>query len=434
MAGNWTTIRRLHPSRLLTLAVVAAAWMQAPARADLAADRNRMVDEEIVAAGVKDPRVIQSMRDTPRHEFMPLAVRKNAYYDMAVPIGYKQTISPPFVVAYMTEQLKPEPTDKVLEIGTGSGYQAAVLSPLVKDVYTIEIVEPLGLRAARTLKRLKYTNVHAKVGDGYQGWPEHAPFDKIIVTCSPEQVPTALVEQLREGGRMIVPVGERYQQTLYLFEKRDGKLKRVELLPTLFVPMTGEAEASRVVKPDAARPSINNGGFEEVIAAGGDSKDGAPPADSAPNEVSASVRKSKPAGWHYQRQLELEEAPDAPEGTHYVTFSNSEPGRGAQALQGMPVDGRKVDQLDVSLWVKADNVRPGVNDQQQPVLAITFYDDNRAEAGYSWVGPWRKSFPWQQVRQKLRVPPRAREAVVRIGLSGATGKVSFDDIRIQAVD
>jgi protein-L-isoaspartate(D-aspartate) O-methyltransferase len=244
-------------------------WLSVPAvvakdSADYPALRNRMVDTEIVSAGVKDPRVIKSMRDTPRHEFVASAARPNAYHDMALAIGQGQTISPPFVVAYMTEQLLPQPSDKVLEIGTGSGYQAAILSPLVKDVYTIEIVKPLGERAARTLKRLKYTNVHPKVGDGYQGWPEYAPFDKIIVTCSPEQVPPKLVEQLREGGRMIVPVGERYRQTLYLFQKVDGKLKRVALLPTLFVPMTGKAEDGRQVRPDPLHPKINNGSFEEV--------------------------------------------------------------------------------------------------------------------------------------------------------------------------
>ena len=172
---------------------------------------------------------------------------------MALPIGHGQTISPPFIVAYMTEQLDPQPTDKVLEIGTGSGYQAAVLSGLVKEVYTIEIVDALGRRAAADLKRLKYANVHAKVGDGYQGWPEHAPFDKIIVTCSPENVPPALTEQLKEGGRMIVPVGQRYQQVFHLLKKIDGKLVTEALRPTLFVPMTGEAEQRRQVRP--TRPS-----------------------------------------------------------------------------------------------------------------------------------------------------------------------------------
>ena len=240
------------------------------------------MDEDIVAAGVTNPRVIEAMRKTPRHEFVPLGQRQLAYYDMALPIGHGQTISPPFIVAYMTEQLDPQPTDKVLEIGTGSGYQAAVLSGLVKDVYTIEIVEPLGRRAAADLKRLRYTNVHAKVGDGYQGWPEHAPFDKIIVTCSPEHVPPALTEQLKEGGRMIIPVGERYQQVFHLLKKTDGKLATEALRPTLFVPMTGEAEKRREVLPDPAKPRLVNGDFEE--------KTGDPP---------------EPTGWHYQRQIQV---------------------------------------------------------------------------------------------------------------------------------
>ena len=209
-------------SRIFTvLAVLAAFAPTAPSQAQSLRDWRglaaKMVEDEIAAAGVNNERVLRAMRDTPRHEFVPPNQRRLAYYDMALPIGDEQTISPPFVVAYMTEEIDPQPTDKVLEIGTGSGYQAAVLSPLVKDVYTIEIVEPLGKRAARTLKQLDYKNVHAKVGDGYQGWPEAAPFDKIIVTCSPEKVPQPLVDQLREGGRMIIPVGERYQQNLYLF-------------------------------------------------------------------------------------------------------------------------------------------------------------------------------------------------------------------------
>ncbi|MCA9266515.1 MAG: protein-L-isoaspartate(D-aspartate) O-methyltransferase, partial [Planctomycetales bacterium] len=191
-----------------------------------AAARDKLIRDEIVGAGVTEERVIQAMLDTPRHEFLPAAVRKWAYYDMALPIGDQQTISSPFIVAYMTESLDPQGTDTVLEIGTGSGYQAAVLSPLVKHVYSIEIVPQLGKRAAATLQRLKYDNVTVRIGDGYLGWEEHAPYDKVIVTCSPEQVPQPLVDQLREGGRLIVPVGERYQQTLYLFRKQQGKLAR----------------------------------------------------------------------------------------------------------------------------------------------------------------------------------------------------------------
>src|SRR3954470_10546818 len=244
-----------------------------------------MVDKEIVAAGVKNERVIKAMRDTPRHEFVPPGERDHAYLDMALPIGNGQTISPPFVVASMTEAIDPKPGDRVLEIGTGSGYQAAILSPLVSDVYTIEIVDSLSARATRALKRLGYKNVHTRAGDGYKGWPEAAPFDKIIVTCSPEEVPKPLVEQLKEGGLMVVPVGERYRQTLYLMRKTGGKLKSEALRATLFVPMTGAAESERKVKPDPKKPQIFNGSFEEAVT------------NSEGNE--------EPVGWHYQRQLTL---------------------------------------------------------------------------------------------------------------------------------
>src|SRR5262249_48250810 len=152
--------------------------------------------------------------------FVSAELRPKAYLDQSLPIGHKQTISPPFIVAYMTETIDPQPTDRVLEIGTGSGYQAAVLANIVKEVYTIEIVEALGKQAAKRLKELGYANVRAKIGDGYKGWPEHAPFDKIIVTCSPEEVPQPLVDQLREGGKMMIPLGERYQQVFYQFEKQ----------------------------------------------------------------------------------------------------------------------------------------------------------------------------------------------------------------------
>src|SRR5215208_5701638 len=171
-----------------SLTATCAASMAAPSLRDWRRLADEMVDKEIVAAGVKNERVIKAMRDTPRHEFVPIGSRERAYLDMALPIGNSQTISPPFVVASMTEAIDPQPDDKVLEIGTGSGYQAAILSPLVKDVYTIEIVEQLSTRATRALKHLNYKNVHTRAGDGYKGWPEVAPFDKIIVTCSPEEV------------------------------------------------------------------------------------------------------------------------------------------------------------------------------------------------------------------------------------------------------
>ena len=192
---------------------------------------------------ISDKRVLAAMASVPRHKFVPRLLRTEAYGDHPLPIGYGQTISQPFMVAFMTEQLAPRNTDRVLEIGTGSGYQAAVLAGLVSEVYSIEIIEPLGKHAAETLKNLGYDNVHVRIGDGYEGWPEAAPFDSIIVTCAPEQVPEQLVAQLKEGGRMIIPVGPGGNQLLYVLEKRAGKIQSNAVLPVLFVPMTGVAES-----------------------------------------------------------------------------------------------------------------------------------------------------------------------------------------------
>jgi protein-L-isoaspartate(D-aspartate) O-methyltransferase len=206
------------------------------------AKRRELVDSFATGsrAQVTDARVIKAMRDTPRHRFVPDALQSLAYVDRPLPIGHGQTISQPSLVAFMTEQLRPQPADRVLEIGTGSGYQAAVLSPLVAEVFTIEIVEPLAKRAAKTLSDLGFANVHTRAGNGYLGWPEAAPFDAIIVTCAPDAIPPALIAQLREGGRMIIPVGPENQvQELYLLEKRADKIEQRAILPVRFVPMTG---------------------------------------------------------------------------------------------------------------------------------------------------------------------------------------------------
>jgi protein-L-isoaspartate(D-aspartate) O-methyltransferase len=374
---------------------------------------DEMVDKEIVAAGVTNERVIRAMRDTPRHEFVPANQRQYAYYDMALPIGNGQTISPPFIVASMTEAIDPQPGDRVLEIGTGSGYQAAVLSPLVRDVYTIEIVEPLSRRATRALKRLEYENVHTRAGDGYLGWPEAAPFDKIIVTCSPEKVPQPLVDQLRDGGLMIIPVGERYQQTLYLMRKKGGELEAEALRPTLFVPMTGEAEEKREIRPDPKNPKIVNGSFEQVNR------------DEGGNQ--------EPAGWHYQRQLTLENDPQiAPDGERFVTFENSEPGRGCQALQGFAIDGREIAKLELSLEMRGDDIKPGQSPDQLPAVVITFYDEKRSAVGEASTDPFSGTFDWRTENKTLRVPLRTREAILRIGLLGATGRLSLDDLTLKA--
>lgn len=188
-----------------------------------------------------DPRVIETLAKVPRHEFVPQQNRRFAYENRPLLIGHGQTISQPYIVALMTDLLKPSPGDRVLEIGTGSGYQAAVLSELVSEVYTIEIVEPLGVRARAVLGGLHYDNVETRIGDGYYGWPQRAPFDAIIVTAAGDHIPPPLIAQLKPGGRMIIPVGSRFMtQQLVLVEKdADGKLTTRPILPVIFVPLTG---------------------------------------------------------------------------------------------------------------------------------------------------------------------------------------------------
>lgn len=200
-----------------------------------------MVQQQLMARGIKDARVLAAMTKVPREEFVSPDSRALSYEDGPLPIGHDQTISQPYIVAFMSEQLRPQPADRVLEVGTGSGYQAAVLAELVSDVYSIEIVEPLAKSAEATLQRLGYKNIHLRVGDGYKGWPEAAPFDAIIVTCAPDNVPQSLVQQLKDGGRMVIPVGDRFAQQLYLLEKKNGQLKQSVTLPVRFVPMKTEA-------------------------------------------------------------------------------------------------------------------------------------------------------------------------------------------------
>jgi len=227
---------------LVAAALAATACGQKPSLpSDLAAERQRMVQQQLMPRGIKDKRVLAAMAKVPREEFVPADARAASYEDGPLPIGYDQTISQPYIVAFMTEQLRLSPTDRVLEVGTGSGYQAAILAELAGEVYTIEIVAPLAQSAEAALQRLGYKNVHVKLGDGYKGWPENAPFDAIIVTCAPDKVPQLLTDQLKENGRMIIPVGDRFAQQLYLLEKKNGQLKESVTLPVRFVPMSGEA-------------------------------------------------------------------------------------------------------------------------------------------------------------------------------------------------
>ena len=401
---NW----RMHPMR----AFVALAILTCGRGAGLAQndpywkERQKMIEERVEREGVKNERVLNALRQVPRHLFVAEKLRTHAYTEEILDIGYKQTLSTAYIVGYMTAAIDSQPGDRVLEIGTGSGYQAAVLAKIVKEVYTIEIVDPLGNEAAQRLKSLGYNNVKVKIGDGFKGWPEFAPFDKILVTCSPEKVPQPLADQLKEGGKMIVPLGTRYHQAFYLFEKRDGKLVENKLLPTLFVPMTGQAESERKVQENAARPRIVNGGFEK-------STDGV--AD----------------GWFYQRQATLEHK-GAREGKTFITFANQEVGRDAHALQGVGIDGKQVKAVKLSLWVKTEDAVRGSEPYQQPGLAILFFDVDNRKVGEQYVGPWLGTFAWTRFTRDIAVPRATKMAMIQIGLRGATGKLSIDDVRMTA--
>jgi protein-L-isoaspartate(D-aspartate) O-methyltransferase len=372
--------------------------------------RENLVTNVLVPGGIKDERVLSSVGSTPRHEFVPQAQRSKAYLDISIAIGEAQTISSPFIVALMTQSLSPQPTDRVLEIGTGSGYQAAILSPLVQDVYTIEIVEKLGRETKELLANLQYKNVHCLIGDGYKGWKEHAPFDKIIVTCSPEEVPAPLVEQLKEGGIMIIPVGERYQQMLYLMRKVNGKLEREALQPTLFVPMTGTAESQRKVPPDPKNPTLSNGSFEEDL-----------------------IKDEHIPGWYYKFGCVQIRDPKAPSGESVVEFRSDNPDEPNMLLQGIAIDGSSVKKIRIRGWIMTENVKVGKDRERSPSIAIQYFDKNRNRIGYYYLGGVKGSRPWKQEDKIFPVPAATQEAIVSVGMFGAEGMARFDDIQLEAV-
>lgn len=420
---------------------VVVALFSCKAYADESSNKvlGRQLADELRRSGlIHNERVLQAVRTTPRHRFVPPGVRHQAYFDMALPIGFQQTISSPLIVAQMTQELDPQPSDCVLEIGTGSGYQAAILSPLVREVYSIEIVEPLGKRATHTLKQLNYKNVFVRIGDGYQGWSEKAPFDKIIVTCSPHDIPQPLVDQLREGGKIVIPVGERYQQVLYLLEKRDGKLERKALLPTLFVPMTGTADASRPASADPSTVHLVNGNFESTSliqpAVDSVSSESVSPLDhddkgSAPADRPTDERQAIP-GWYYEQQVKSLETDEAPEGRRLARFENHDPGRSAHLLQGLALDGRRIQRVQLAAQVRVAGVTSGASPDLQPAIVITFYDHDRRELGRRWLGPWHGTHAWSPVQESFPVPEACREAILRVGLFGATGQFDVDAITL----
>ena len=208
-------------------------------KGDFKAMREKMVESQIKSRGVRDPRVLSAMLKVERHLFVPKEFQYSAYSDQPLPIGEGQTISQPYIVALMTELLELKGGERVLEVGTGSGYQAAILAELAGEVYTIEIVEKLASSAQKVLLEIGYQNIKVKAGDGYLGWPEAAPFDAIIITCAPDHVPKPLLDQLKEGGKMVVPVGT-YSQDLKKIVKKSGKIETTGIIPVIFVPMTGE--------------------------------------------------------------------------------------------------------------------------------------------------------------------------------------------------
>ena len=397
----------------------------------------KMVEEELLPQGnLANEAVLDAVMRVPRVQFVPPVHRSMAYRDTALPIGNAQTISPPYIVTYMTEKLDPQPDDKVLEIGTGSGYQAAVLSLLVKEVYSIEIVEPLGKRAAQTLRRIGYKNVFTKVGDGYQGWPDAAPFDKIIVTCSPESVPQPLIDQLKDGGLMIIPIGERYQQHFQLLRKKGTELEKESLTPALFVPMTGEAENNRIVLPDPKNPGIVGGDFEQTTETG------------------------HPIGWHYARNATVIGDPQAQSGLKFIRFeipaeprfqfpvsswqpqpvtppvaagqADSKELKTAQVIQGFAVDGRSVSRLKVEAQVRANNVLPINPGRQRPsgTIQIHFYDDDRDIIQQIELAMVVGTFDWRKFVTEIPVPKKAREAILFLGLFQMSGTLDMDAVSI----
>lgn len=352
---------------------------------------------------IRNTAVLDALRTVPRSEF---AVKDFylAHNDMALPIGEDQTLTPPSLVAYMTDTLDPKPTDRVLEIGTGSGYQAAILSKLVRDVYSVEIHRSLADRATQTLEKLGCTNVHIRVGDGCEGWPEEGPFDKIIVTCSPEKVPDALVKQLREGGRIVIPVGERYQQVMQLGIKKNGTLSFEPLRTAFAVPMTGKAEQERTTLPDGMHPTIVNGTFAESVELDG---------------------QTMPQGWSIRQATIVAQTEQSPS---CIRFRNTEPGKPSQAMQPFGVDGKYIEALELTFDIKATDVTETI-----PVGEIMFYDQHEELLEVHPIGHIRQNGDWASAKVVLDVPEEATYAILNIGLLGNTGQLEIKNLHLEAL-
>lgn len=442
---------------------------------------------------LRNIRVLKAMARIPRAEFVPKDYRMFAYQDAAIPIGEAQTISPPFIVAYMTETLDPQPTDRVLEIGTGSGYQAAVLSCLVAEVYSIEIVKSLGRRAAETLKKLRYDNVFVRLGDGYKGWPEAGPFDKIIVTCSPEEIPQPLIDQLKDGGKMLIPIGERYLQYFVLCEKKGDEFIKTTLTPASFVPMTGEAESLRKEKPDPTAPTLIGGDFETINPTPGevkptatwktddmvaveDAKKGDNGEELGELDIQLPPRRPTPVGWFSTRNTYVAEREDAFEGARVCVCDNAsvkeehlkkdrnearfakatmpenrrefssveasikERQREQEAIchlrQNFAIDGGSVKKITLSGAYRVLDLRANIDTRRSVALIkLYFFDKDRKPVrnGGEVVVLYAEigSAPWLQFEQEIAVPSRATEASLQVGILDGVGVVEFDDIQLK---
>ena len=371
--------------------------------------RRLMVQEEIAAQGIENERLLEAMREVPREQFIPLYKRNLAYLNLAVTYGDGQVILPPLVTAHLIEQLDPQKNDKVLVIGAGSGYSSALLSRMCREVYAVEIDRNVAATAEETLNRLKYTNVKLRVGDGFEGWQEHAPYQRIIVECSPDSVPKPLVEQLAEGGVLLVPVGTEFDQTMHLCKKVNGELTTVSLWPTLLLPMKGKAEEFRSQSEKLRTPSILNGGFEEIV----------------PKTTDV------PASWAYVRQGRVITDSTCPEGKYSLSFINVTPVVAATALQAFPVDGKSISELTLACKIWGKEIRPGQNRQELPRVEVRFFDEKRRFVGGEWMGGWNMTFNWLPKEHVFSVPRTAKFALLRIGLGGATGEIRFDDFRLE---
>ena len=390
-----------------------AAHAQNPAHFEQA--RKRMVEEVIIGVGDQGRAGDQGdAGDCPRTNSSMPKYRREAYFDMAFPIGDKQTISPPFIVAYMTEPLDPQPTDKVLEIGTGSGYQAAVLSPLVKEVYTIEIVESLGKSAADARSSgSKYKNVvHQSRRRLSRLARARARSTKSSSPARPRKCPSPLIDQLKEGGSMVVPVGERYQQTLYS------------------LPQEGRQAGSR----DAAAHAVRAHDRQGRRSPQGQAR----PGQTRSSSTAASKKKPTqrgPARLVLRTACEVGGRREAPDGKHYVSFTNDEPGRLPPiCCKAFAIDGRKVKQLKVSARVMTKNVVRGADDNEQCYILFTLYDDQRRDLGMQVMGPFLGTSDWHEETRTFDIPITAREGIFRIGLFGATGFAAYDKISIKKVE